>query len=145
MGKVSLLSHFVMLRCKVSQCSWVSALFGSVDALEDVAQRDSITICCSKSLTKMITIYCSLIFGCCLCGSSDMFRGPNDTGMSRLSLSNSDKQARDWFVETTESLGCKVSIDVMGNIFAVRPGQKAGPPTCAGSHLDTQPTGGRYV
>jgi acetylornithine deacetylase/succinyl-diaminopimelate desuccinylase-like protein len=69
--------------------------------------------------------------------------------MSRLTLSDADKQVRDWFVKTTESLGCKVQIDAMGmintrpnfdedtyitigNIFAVRPGKKAGPPTFAG-------------
>ena len=93
----------------------------------------------------MANIHCSSVFGCFLCASSDISRGPNDIGMSRLSLTDSDKEARDWFVETTQSLGCKVSIDVMGNIFALRPGLKAGPPACAGSHLDTQPTGGRYV
>ncbi|KAI9738509.1 MAG: hypothetical protein M1818_005406 [Claussenomyces sp. TS43310] len=64
--------------------------------------------------------------------------------MSRLALSDADKQARDWFVKTTKSLGCKTQIDEMGNIFAIRPGRKKGPPTYAGSHLDTQPTGGRY-
>lgn len=64
--------------------------------------------------------------------------------MSRLSLSDTDKQARDWFAATTESLGCKVTTDEMGNQFAVRPGLSDGPPTCAGSHLDTQPSGGRY-
>ncbi|MCJ1433143.1 hypothetical protein MMC27_002502 [Xylographa pallens] len=67
-----------------------------------------------------------------------------DTGMSRLSLSDADKQARDWFAATARELGCKVRIDAMGNTFAVRPGRQAGRPTCAGSHLDTQPTGGRY-
>jgi len=61
--------------------------------------------------------------------------------MSRLSLSDSDKKARDWFVETTEALGCRTIVDSMGNIFAVRPGLKDGPPTFAGSHLDTQPSG----
>ena len=66
--------------------------------------------------------------------------GPTETGMSRLSLSDSDKQARDWFAVTTESLGCKVTTDSMGNQFAVRPGLQDGPPTYAGSHLDTQPT-----
>ncbi|KAL8738653.1 MAG: hypothetical protein Q9181_000599 [Wetmoreana brouardii] len=72
-------------------------------------------------------------------------RGKHETGMSRLALSDADKQARDWFVHTTMSLGCQISIDAMGNIFAVRPGRRrAFPPTCAGSHLDTQPTGGRY-
>ncbi|KAK0622726.1 hypothetical protein B0T14DRAFT_544447 [Immersiella caudata] len=68
-----------------------------------------------------------------------------ETGMSRLSLSDADKQARDWFVETTKALGCKVTVDKMGNIFAVRPGRvQDKPPTCVGSHLDTQPRGGRY-
>lgn len=65
--------------------------------------------------------------------------------MSRLSLSPSDKQARDWFVSTTESLGCKTTVDAMGNIFAIRPGRDMRvAPVYAGSHLDTQPTGGRY-
>jgi acetylornithine deacetylase/succinyl-diaminopimelate desuccinylase-like protein len=81
--------------------------------------------------------------------------------MSRLTLTDADKQVRDWFVETTKTLGCEVKIDAMGmysnslateahiliqtgNIFAIRPGKKPGPPTYAGSHLDTQPTGGRY-
>ena len=65
--------------------------------------------------------------------------------MSRLSLSDTDKQARDWFASTTRSLGCKVHTDEMGNQFAIRPGlSNDQPPTYAGSHLDTQPTGGRY-
>lgn len=64
--------------------------------------------------------------------------------MSRLALSDSDRAARDWFVETTQKLGCAVTIDAMGNIFAVRPGRRGGPATFAGSHLDTQPSGGRY-
>lgn len=65
--------------------------------------------------------------------------------MSRLSLSDADKEARDWFVATTKDLGCKTTVDAMGNIFAVRPGlNNDAPPTFAGSHLDTQPTGGRY-
>ncbi|KAI1806243.1 amidase [Daldinia bambusicola] len=69
---------------------------------------------------------------------------PSETGMSRLALSDSDKQARDWFVNATKSLGCTVTIDNIGNIFAVRPGRREGPATFAGSHLDTQPSGGRY-
>lgn len=64
--------------------------------------------------------------------------------MSRLALSDSDEQARDWFVATTKSLGCDVHVDEMGNLFAIRPGRKDGAATFAGSHLDTQPTGGRY-
>jgi acetylornithine deacetylase/succinyl-diaminopimelate desuccinylase-like protein len=69
---------------------------------------------------------------------------PTETGMSRLALSDADKKARDWFVEAVKAQGCKVTIDSMGNIFAVRAGMKDGPPTYAGSHLDTQPSGGRY-
>lgn len=34
--------------------------------------------------------------------------------MHRLTLSDSDKQVRDWFVKTTQSLGCNVKIDAMG-------------------------------
>lgn len=65
--------------------------------------------------------------------------------MARLALTDADKQARDWFVEATESLGCRVTVDQMGNIFAVRPGRRPGArPIYAGSHLDTQPAAGRY-
>lgn len=68
-----------------------------------------------------------------------------DIGMSRLTLSDADKQVRDWFIKTTESLGCSTKVDAMGNIFAIRPGKNnSAAPTYAGSHLDTQPTGGRY-
>lgn len=71
--------------------------------------------------------------------------GPTDTGMQRLALSQEDKQVRDWFIETTKALKCQVTIDEMGNIFAVRPGRRTDvPPVFIGSHLDTQPTGGRY-
>lgn len=65
--------------------------------------------------------------------------------MSRLALSDTDKQARDWFVEMTKSLGCSVTVDAMGNTFAVRPGRRSDvAPIFAGSHLDTQPAAGRY-
>lgn len=71
--------------------------------------------------------------------------GPTDTGMQRLALSEDDKKVRDWFIETTKELGCNITIDEMGNIFAVRPGRRKDvPATFIGSHLDTQPTGGRY-
>jgi len=67
-----------------------------------------------------------------------------ETGMYRLALSDTDKLARDWFADTARSLDCAVQVDQMGNQFAIRPGRREGPPTCAGSHLDTQPGGGRY-
>jgi acetylornithine deacetylase/succinyl-diaminopimelate desuccinylase-like protein len=65
--------------------------------------------------------------------------------MQRLSLSEEDRSVRDWFIATTKSLKCNVTVDEMGNIFAVRAGRRKDvPPTFIGSHLDTQPTGGRY-
>ncbi|KAL7267134.1 hypothetical protein RUND412_010293 [Rhizina undulata] len=69
---------------------------------------------------------------------------PTEIGMARLSLTDSDKHVRNWFVNKTVTLGCHVQVDQMGNIFAIRPGKFQGPPTAMGSHLDTQPTGGRY-
>ncbi|PNY23687.1 uncharacterized protein TCAP_06368 [Tolypocladium capitatum] len=68
-----------------------------------------------------------------------------ETGMARLSLDDSDKEVRDWFMETANSLGCRTFFDQMGNLFAIRSGKNNNaPPIMMGSHLDTQPTGGRY-
>jgi acetylornithine deacetylase/succinyl-diaminopimelate desuccinylase-like protein len=65
--------------------------------------------------------------------------------MARLALNDADKAVRRWYIQQAESLGCKITIDQMGNIFAVRPGKNStAPPVMMGSHLDTQPTGGRY-
>lgn len=65
--------------------------------------------------------------------------------MQRLAISEDDKHVRDWFIRTMKDLKCNVTVDEMGNIFAVRPGRRADvPATFIGSHLDTQPTGGRY-
>ncbi len=67
--------------------------------------------------------------------------------MARLSLSDDDKKVRDWFAEQAVAVGCTVTVDQMGSMFAVRPGKAAHAdeaPVMMGSHLDTQPTGGRY-
>ncbi|KAL1634018.1 hypothetical protein SLS56_002610 [Neofusicoccum ribis] len=67
------------------------------------------------------------------------------TGMRRLALGREDKAVRDWLVAECRSLGCAVRVDQMGNVFAVRPGSAAAEkPIAMGSHLDTQPSGGRY-
>lgn len=66
------------------------------------------------------------------------------TGVCRLSLGDYDKQVRDWLIYETKALGCEVKIDEIGNVFSIFPGKKDGLPTGIGSHLDTQPTGGRY-
>ncbi|HUZ63350.1 MAG TPA: Zn-dependent hydrolase [Acetobacteraceae bacterium] len=66
-------------------------------------------------------------------------------GIRRLTLTDLDRVARDWFVAACKDAGCTVSIDELGNIFARRPGRNnALPPIAMGSHLDTQPTGGKY-
>ncbi len=66
-------------------------------------------------------------------------------GSGRLALTDLDRQARDLFVRWCEAAGCAVRIDRMGNIFARRPGtDPALPPIVTGSHLDTQPLGGRF-
>ena len=64
----------------------------------------------------------------------------DSTGTNRLSLSDSDKKVRDWFVSEARSIGYNVKIDAMGNIFAILPGLNMDlPPIGLGSHLDTQP------
>ena len=66
-------------------------------------------------------------------------------GSKRLALTDLDKAGRDLFVRWCREAGCTVSIDRMGNIFARRNGRRADlPPVVTGSHLDTQPTGGRF-
>ena len=94
--------------------------------------------------------------------------GEHETGLNRLALTHDDKLAREWFASTTRSLGCSLYTDQIGNQFAIRPGQTSHPhsqsttnndtdndtdaskphneipATFAGSHLDSQPQGGRF-
>ncbi|HUR43826.1 MAG TPA: M20 family metallo-hydrolase [Aestuariivirga sp.] len=66
-------------------------------------------------------------------------------GIKRLTVSDEDKKVRDWFKAQCEALGCTVAIDNCGNIFATRPGKRSDLlPIAMGSHLDTQPTGGKF-
>ncbi len=66
-------------------------------------------------------------------------------GICRLTLTELDREVRDWFKERCEELGCTVTVDDMGTMFARRPGQRPDvPPIAMGSHLDTQPTGGKF-
>ncbi|SQF98683.1 hydantoin utilization protein C [Paucimonas lemoignei] len=66
-------------------------------------------------------------------------------GVCRLALTDLDRQARDLFVKWCEEAGCTVSVDAIGNIFARRPGRDpARAPVMTGSHIDTQPTGGKF-
>ena len=66
-------------------------------------------------------------------------------GCNRQALTDADRQGRDLFVSWCEEAGCVVSVDRIGNIFARREGRDpAALPVLVGSHLDTQPTGGRF-
>ena len=72
--------------------------------------------------------------------------GPGAEGGSRrLALTDEDKQGRDLFVDWCKQAGCSIVIDDLGNIFARRDGRdNTLPPIVSGSHLDTQPHGGKY-
>jgi N-carbamoyl-L-amino-acid hydrolase len=73
------------------------------------------------------------------------FGGTAKGGINRLTLTDEDKKVRDWFKAAAEAIGCKVTVDEVGNMFAHRAGRIDGlAPVCMGSHLDTQPTGGKF-
>jgi len=66
-------------------------------------------------------------------------------GCCRLALTDLDRQGRDLFVSWCQQAGCTIKVDRMGNIFARRAGRNNDlAPIVTGSHLDTQPTGGRF-
>ncbi|MEO9777809.1 MAG: Zn-dependent hydrolase [Sedimentitalea sp.] len=68
-----------------------------------------------------------------------------ETGNCRLSLSDEDAEARDLFAGWCRAAGMTLHSDRAGNMFAVRRGRdSARPIVAAGSHLDTQPHGGRF-
>jgi N-carbamoyl-L-amino-acid hydrolase len=73
------------------------------------------------------------------------FGGTPKGGVKRLTLSAEDKQVRDWFRAACEAAGCDVRVDALGNMFALRKGRDMSKaPVGLGSHLDTQPTGGKF-
>jgi len=66
-------------------------------------------------------------------------------GVKRLTLGPEDKQVRDWFRNACEKAGLEVHVDALGSMFGLRRGRDmTKPPVGLGSHLDTQPTGGKY-
>ena len=66
-------------------------------------------------------------------------------GVQRLTLSDEDKQARDLFVKWLKELNLEITIDEMGSIFGKRPGKNNNlAPVMSGSHIDSQPKGGRF-
>jgi N-carbamoyl-L-amino-acid hydrolase len=66
-------------------------------------------------------------------------------GVQRLTLTDEDKQARDLFVSWLKDLDLEITVDEMGNIFGRRAGKNNDlPPVMSGSHIDSQPKGGRF-
>jgi len=66
-------------------------------------------------------------------------------GVRRLTLTDVDKRGRDRFRAECEAAGLTVRVDAIGNMFARRPGRDPNRlPVLFGSHLDSQPSGGKY-
>ena len=66
-------------------------------------------------------------------------------GVKRLTLTEVDRQGRDRFCEWCRALGLQIRVDEIGNTFARREGRDPSrPPVLMGSHLDSQPSGGKF-
>jgi N-carbamoyl-L-amino-acid hydrolase len=66
-------------------------------------------------------------------------------GCNRQALTDGDREGRELFSTWARAAGCAVRVDAVGNLFARRPGRnEALPVVLTGSHLDTQPTGGKF-
>ncbi|MBP7453751.1 MAG: Zn-dependent hydrolase [Ottowia sp.] len=71
--------------------------------------------------------------------------GTEKGGVCRLALTDLDRQGRDLFSLWAREAGCNLRMDAIGNIFARRAGTDDSlPPVMTGSHIDTQPTGGKF-
>jgi N-carbamoyl-L-amino-acid hydrolase len=66
-------------------------------------------------------------------------------GVKRLALTDIDREGRDRFVSWAREAGLETRVDRIGNIFAARKGAQAdAAPVVIGSHLDSQPSGGKF-
>jgi len=66
-------------------------------------------------------------------------------GVNRISFTDEDRRSRDLFTTWCSDAGLDVSVDKFGNMFARRQGKSPDlPPVMVGSHLDSQPTGGKF-
>jgi N-carbamoyl-L-amino-acid hydrolase len=66
-------------------------------------------------------------------------------GVKRLALTDLDRQGRDLVVQWAKEAGLTITVDKIGNVFMRREGANpALPPIVTGSHIDTQPTGGKF-
>src|SRR5210317_1766362 len=66
-------------------------------------------------------------------------------GCNRQALTDEDVAGRELFMSWCRDAGCEIRLDAIGNIFARRAGRDStAAPVMTGSHLDTQPTGGKF-
>ena len=65
-------------------------------------------------------------------------------GVCRMALTDEDRQGRDLVVKWMHELDLEVTVDQIGNVVGIRPGQESGRPVMTGSHIDTVASGGRY-
>jgi beta-ureidopropionase / N-carbamoyl-L-amino-acid hydrolase len=66
-------------------------------------------------------------------------------GCNRQALTDADFAGRALLSRWAEAAGCRARVDSIGNLFLRRPGRDDGlPAVMTGSHLDTQPTGGKF-
>ena len=66
-------------------------------------------------------------------------------GVRRVTLTPADREGRELFARWCREAGLELRVDAIGNMFARRGGSDAGAaPVVMGSHLDTQPNGGRF-
>jgi N-carbamoyl-L-amino-acid hydrolase len=66
-------------------------------------------------------------------------------GVRRLTLTEVDREARDLFARWVREAGLELRVDAIGNMFARRAGaDPAAAPVAMGSHLDSQPSGGKF-
>lgn len=66
-------------------------------------------------------------------------------GVCRLALTEVDRAGRDWFRSQCKKIGMTTRTDAIGNVFARMEGTEADlPAVVTGSHLDTQPSGGKF-
>ena len=71
--------------------------------------------------------------------------GTDKGGVCRLALTELDRQGRDLVVGWARDAGLSITVDQIGNVFMRRAGRNNSlPPVMTGSHIDTQPTGGKF-
>lgn len=65
-------------------------------------------------------------------------------GVCRLALTDEDRDGRDWLARQAQESGLEISVDSLGNMFLKRAGALEAPSVLVGSHIDSQPSGGKF-